>query len=297
MSPSLQPTAPTGGATGNYAFAEQTESTAPLRQFREALEAFRHEHEHSSVYSEHSYQNVGRGERIVSTAAGSILALLGLGRRDLTGALIAGVGGALVYRGATGHCPVYERAGVNTAADTYPAVTNRLYRKPADQGVHITEVFLINKSPEDLYAYWRNFENFPRFMSHLKAVQQCDDRRSHWVAKAPALIGGEVEWDAEITADEPNNRIAWRTVEGSDVAHSGSVRFVRALGDRGTAVRVELDYQPPAGKVGRWIAKLFGEEPEQQIREDLRNFKRLMEIGEVISTEGQPRGTCMKAKS
>lgn len=277
---------------------QQTKFTAPLRQFREVLAASRDEYERSHGYAVSCYENVGRGERIVSAAAGSVLALLGVGRRDLTGAVIAAVGGALVYRGATGYCPVYERTGVNTATDdAFPAVSNLVHRQPADQGVHITEVFLINKSPEELYAFWRNFENFPRFMSHLKVVQQCDDRRSHWVAKAPAIMGGEVEWDAEITVDEPNNRIAWRTIEGSDVAHSGSVRFVRALGDRGTAVRVELDYQPPAGKFGRWIAKLFGEEPEQQIREDLRNFKRMLEIGEIISIEGQPRGVCTEAKS
>lgn len=261
--------------------------TRPLRTFREAFARSRQEGDAAQR------QNVASGERIVSAAAGSILTLLGLGRRDLTGALIAGVGGALIYRGATGHCSLYQAAGINSAADQAAGRTRRSAgKRRADRGVHITESFLINKSPEELYAFWRNFENLPQFMSHLKSVTRLDERRSHWVATAPAIVGGEVEWDAEITADEPHALIAWRTVEGADVAHSGRVRFVRALGDRGTAVRVELSYQPPAGKLGRWAAKLFGEEPEQQIRDDLRKFKRLMEIGEVISVEGQPQGTC-----
>jgi uncharacterized membrane protein len=223
---------------------------------------------------------------MVSAAAGAILALQGLGRRDLTGVLIATVGGALVYRGATGHCSMYQTLGINTAQEGDGR------QRESSGGVHIVESFLINKSPEQLYAFWRDFENLPQFMSHLESVRKLDDKRSHWVAKAPRIYGGQVEWDAEVTADEPNSRIAWRALPGSDVEHRGSVRFQRALGDRGTNARVELEYFPPAGQLGRWVAKLFGEEPEQQIRDDLRKVKRLMEIGEMPTIEGQPRGTC-----
>jgi uncharacterized membrane protein len=231
-------------------------------------------------------QNVADGERIVSIAAGAILAALGLGRGDLTGLVIAGVGGALAYRGATGHCAMYQAVGVDTASEAEHR------RSEQSAGVEITESYYIRKSPEELYSFWRNFENFPRFMEHLESVKSEGDRRSHWVAKAPRIYGGQVEWDAEITADEPNRRIAWRALPGSDVQHSGEVRFTPGPGDRGTNVRVHLQYHPPAGQVGRWLAKLFGEEPEIQIREDLRRFKRLMEIGEIPSIEGQPRGTC-----
>jgi uncharacterized membrane protein len=126
----------------------------------------------------------------------------------------------------------------------------------------------------------------------LKSVQVLSDGRSHWVAKAPSIIGGQVEWDAEITADEPSSKIAWRALPGGDVEHTGSIQFSRAPGDRGTKVRIDLEYQPPAGQIGRWVAKIFGEEPDQQIRDDLRNFKRMMEIGEVLTTIGQPKGTC-----
>jgi uncharacterized membrane protein len=160
------------------------------------------------------------------------------------------------------------------------------------RGIHVEQAFLINRSPEDLYQYWRNFENLPRIMTHLQRVTVYDDRRSHWAAKAPRLAGGSVEWDAEITADEPNQRIAWRSLPGSDIECAGEIRFSRAMGDRGTEVHVFMDYVPPAGRVGHWIATLFGEAPRRQMRDDLRNFKRLMEIGEIITTAGQPRGTC-----
>jgi uncharacterized membrane protein len=234
------------------------------------------------------YQNVSQGERVVSVAAGSILALLGLGRRDLPGLLIASVGGALAYRGTTGHCHVYDAIQINTTGTH--ETPSRL--QEADKGVHVTASFLINKSPEVLYSFWRNFENLPQFMSHLESVRMNDDQTSHWVAKAPSIYGGTVEWDAELVAEEPNSYISWRSIPGSDVNNSGSIKFTRALGDRGTNVRVDLRYEPPFGQVGRWIAKLFGEEPEQQIQDDLRRFKRLMELGEIPTLDGQSHGTC-----
>ncbi len=228
-------------------------------------------------------QNVGSNERIVSGAAGAILAGLGLARRDLPGLLIAGVGGMLLARGATGRCQMYQALGINT--------TEEQPQKP--RGVHVTQTFLVGKSPDQLYAFWRNFENLPSIMDHLKSVRVIDEQRSHWVAKAPRIAGGEVEWDAEIVGDEPGKHLSWRSLPGATVEHRGIVEFTPALGDRGTAVKVVLDYQPPAGQLGRWVAKLFGEEPEQQIRDDLRNFKRMMEVGEVLTTSGQPRGNCL----
>lgn len=141
----------------------------------------------------------------------------------------------------------------------------------------------INKSPEELYKFWRNFENLPQFMNHLESVQVLDDGRSHWVAKGPA--GTTIEWDAEITEDIPNELIAWRSLEGADVENSGSVRFERAPVDRGTIVRVEIEYSPPAGALGAAVAKLFGEEPEQQMKGDLHRFKQVMEIGEVVHSD------------
>jgi uncharacterized membrane protein len=156
----------------------------------------------------------------------------------------------------------------------------------------VTAAFLIDKPREQLYAVWRDFENLPAIMSHLESVHVIDETHSHWVATAPKIAGGSVEWDAEIVEDRPNERIAWRSLPGADVDNNGSVEFTRAHGDRGSIVRVKLKYMPPAGRIGSWFAKLFDESPERQVREDLRRFKRLMEIGENLTTDGQPRGAC-----
>jgi uncharacterized membrane protein len=141
----------------------------------------------------------------------------------------------------------------------------------------------VGRPVEEVYAFWRNFENLPRFMRHLESVTVLDDRRSHWVAKAPA--GTSVEWDAELTEDRPNELIAWRATEGADVWNSGTVRFQAAPGGRGTEVRVELAYDPPLGKLGSKVAMLWREEPGQQVQDDLRHFKQVMEIGEVLLSD------------
>jgi len=148
---------------------------------------------------------------------------------------------------------------------------------------HVARSVTINQPVEMVYAFWRNFENLPRFMVHLDAVRITGDRQSHWVAKAPA--GRQVEWDAETIEDRPNELIAWRSLPGSVVPNSGQVRFVGAPGDRGTEVHVELIYSPPAGKLGVVVAKLLGEEPGQQVAADLRRFKQVLETGEVIYSD------------
>lgn len=147
---------------------------------------------------------------------------------------------------------------------------------------------VINRPPEELYAFWRNFENLPRIMQHLKSVRSTGGNRSHWVAQGP--FGSPAEWEAEIITERPNETIGWRSLPGSVVDTAGSVHFQRTPGDRGTEVRVVLKYDPPAGKAGAAIAWLTGAVPEHQIREDLRRFKRFMETGEVPTTEGQPSG-------
>lgn len=230
-----------------------------------------------------AYLNVGESERIVSVAAGAILAGLGLSRASLPGLLIAGVGGALIYRGATGHCHAYQALNMNTATEEETDLAAR--------GVRVAQAMLIGKPADELYRFWRNFENLPQFMTHLKEVKVTGDRISHWVAQAPKPYG-DVEWDAEITADEPGKRIAWRSLPGSQVEIQGEITFEKALGDRGTNVVVRLSYLPPAGKLGHWIATLTGNGPDHQISDDLRNFKKLMEVGEIITTVGQPRGSC-----
>jgi uncharacterized membrane protein len=229
--------------------------------------------------------NVGPTERQVSLVGGGLLLVTGFMRRDLPGLLIAGLGGALAYRGVTGHCHIYRALGVRT-----PDTAQSLERP--DAGIEIAESFLIDKPVDELYFFWRDFENLPRVMTHLKYVERIDNRRSHWVATAPAIAGGSIEWDATIIEDKLNSLIVWQSEPGSQIDHRGAVEFKKAPGDRGTAVRVHLVYAPPAGALGRWIVKFFGSDPESLIREDLRNFKRFMEIGDVLTTEGQPRGAC-----
>jgi uncharacterized membrane protein len=129
------------------------------------------------------------------------------------------------------------------------------------------------------YDLWRDFANLPRFMTHVEEVRVLDERRSHWVAKAP--LGRTVEWDAEITEDRPGESIAWRSTDGSQIANSGRVRFTDAPGDRGTEVHVELEYAPPLGPVGATLAQLLGEEPARQAADDLRRFKQVVETGRV----------------
>ncbi|MGI0483981.1 SRPBCC family protein [Pantanalinema rosaneae CENA516] len=156
------------------------------------------------------------------------------------------------------------------------------------QNIKVEKTVTINKPAAELYQFWRDFENLPGFMKHLKSVNVINDRRSHWIENAP--LGTSVEWDAEITNEQENHLIAWASVAGSDIKHVGSVQFQPAMGERGTEVKVRLEYQPPAGIIGVAIAKLFGEEPEQQIGEDLYRFKQLMETGEIATTDGQPSG-------
>ena len=238
-------------------------------------------------------QNVSQAERTVSLAAGSILALLGLSRKSLPGLLVAGVGGSLVYRGVTGHCSMYESLGIDTAEDERQRQGEQSEEEQARRGIHVENAFLINRSPEDLYAYWRNFENLPKIMTHLEEVRVIDDRRSHWAARLPRVAGGQrLEWDAEITRDDPNSLIAWQSVQGSDVETSGRIRFAPAMGDRGTEVHVFMEYVPPGGMLTAMLAPLLSKGSKRMIREDLRNFKRIMEVGEIPTIIGQPHGTC-----
>ena len=153
--------------------------------------------------------------------------------------------------------------------------------------LHVTKSITVNRPRQEVYEFWRDLEHLPTFMIHLEAVTSSGDRRSHWVAKAP---GGPVEWDAEIIEDRLGEVIAWQSLEGSEVPNGGSVRFSDAPADRGTEVRVELRYDPPGGTAGATVAKLFGEEPQQQLRDDLRRFKQVMETGEVVRSDGSLEG-------
>jgi uncharacterized membrane protein len=211
-------------------------------------------------------------ERWASLIGGGAMVLMGLKQGSLRGVLTALAGGGLIYQGATKQSTLQqaqEALGVN---------------KP----IKVEKTVTINKSADELYRFWHNFENLPKFMKHLKFVKVYNETRSHWIANAP--LGNSVEWDADILEDRANEFISWASVEGADIDNSGFVRFQKAPGDRGTEVKVVLEYNPPGGALTAVIAKLFGEEPEQQIGDDLRRFKMLMETGEIATTEGQPTG-------
>jgi uncharacterized membrane protein len=152
----------------------------------------------------------------------------------------------------------------------------------------------VNRPPEEVYAFWRELGRLPSFMGHLESVVENDDGTSHWVAHGPA--SKKVSWDAEITSEEPGRRLSWMSLPGADVENSGTVHFAPAPGDRGTEVSVVLHYDVPGGVLGRAVATLFGEEPEQQVRDDLRRFKQVIETGEVVRTEILPRGTEAKRR-
>ncbi|HEX8565661.1 MAG TPA: SRPBCC family protein [Pyrinomonadaceae bacterium] len=252
------------------------------RLWRQTYAGSQHSEQSGYGFGKQSQINVGETERIVSGIGGGLLTAYGLTRGDLIGVGIALLGGSLVYRSATGHCSVYGAAGINTAAK------ENMTSVKASSSVRVDEALTINAPVEEIYNFWRNFENLPQFMYHLESVTKLDEMRSHWKAKAP--LGMTVEWDAEIISETPNELISWRSVEGTDVSNAGSVRFLPSTGGRGTVVKVELRYEPPAGKLGAAVAWLTGEEPSVQIRDDLRRFKQLMETGEIPTIEGQPAG-------
>jgi uncharacterized membrane protein len=156
-------------------------------------------------------------------------------------------------------------------------------RMSADKGIRVSETLTVARAPEEVYRFWRDLTNLPRFMEHLEAVQVIDDRRSHWRARAPA--GSSVEWDAEIIEDQPNARISWRSTQEADVPNTGTVSFRTAPGNRGTEIQVTLRYDPPAGRLGALVAKLFGEEPAEQVKSDLRRLKQVLETGEVVHSD------------
>ena len=248
-----------------------------------------HEKENTlTKYLPNTTPNVGSAERAISAAAGGGLVAYGLKQGGLFGGLLSLVGGGLLYRGATGHCQVYEAAGFSTAE------TGAANKASSSNRLHVKKALTINKSAAELYSFWRDFENLPKFMAHLESVKVTGEKTSHWVAKAP--LGTTVEWDAEITSEIENERIGWKSSELSDVPNSGVVEF-RPTTNRGTEVIVTLTYEPPAGYVGSLIAKLFGEEPNQQVYGDLYRFKSLMESGEIITVEGQPSGREPQAKT
>jgi uncharacterized membrane protein len=216
------------------------------------------------------FVNVHQVERLGSVLLGGGLAIFGARRGSLAGWLLAAAGGGLVYRGVTGHCVAYSRLGINTAKGHGRGTTI-----PARHGVHVEHSVIVRRESEELYDAWRHFKGLPDFMTHLKTVEEIDDRRSRWTAEGP--LGVSISWEAEIIGERPGELIAWRSVDGSAVDTAGSVRF-EPSGEAATQITVNLKYNPPAGKAGAKIAQLLGADPDQQIVDDLQRFKKIMEL-------------------
>lgn len=225
-------------------------------------------------------KNVGEVERYGSLFAGGLLLVNGVQRGKLSGLILTGLGASLLYRGFTGHCSLYQQLGMSTAS------SGGAIGVPAQQGFKYERSLTINRSPQELFAFWRELSNLPRIMRHLESVTNIGGGRSRWVATGP--MGVRVEWEAEVHNEDPGRMIAWRSLPGGQVDTAGSVHFEER--SRGTELRVSLKYNPPGGKLGANLAWLMGKSIEQEISSDLDRFKQVMETGEVASTRGQSSG-------
>lgn len=220
--------------------------------------------------------NVGQIERWASGVGGMCLAVYGLSSRDnLARVVLPVLGGMLAYRGWTGHCHLYHTLGISTAH------RGERSAMPAGMGLKVEHAITVSRPASEVFRFWRRFEQLPRFMSHLQEVKETGGNRSHWVAKAP--MGMQVSWDAEIINEKTDELIAWRSLPGSMVETAGSVHFI-PHGSHSTEVRVVLKYNPPAGQLGGTVASWLGESPETQVRDDLQNFKRLIESQAVLAS-------------
>jgi uncharacterized membrane protein len=216
-------------------------------------------------------------QRWVSGVSGAALLWFGMRRHGLSRWPLAALGAGLLYQGVAGdnlldRIPVVEEIPVVKQMGSAPAQ------------LRIRKSLTINRPAHELYAYWRNLENLPNFMKHVKSVRDLGDGRSHWVVGV--LNDMELEWDARITEDRPNEMIAWETMPEATVQNRGYVKFIPT--PRGTEVSVSIEYDPPGAMAGRLAGGAVKFIAEQQIKEEIRNFKRLMETGEIPTTKGQP---------
>jgi len=231
-------------------------------------------------------RNMSTPERWISSALGSLLllrALTGKKGKPLLPALMAVGGAELIRWGISGKSLIHNAFGINTAVRGKGPMASVKH----GEGIKHIKNIIINQPPEEVFRFWRNFENLPRFMEHLKEVKITGANTSHWIVKGPA--GTTVEWDAVIHNEIPNRLIAWRSVENSNVNNAGSVEFNPARGGQATELKIEISYEPPVGKIGTTVAKLFGEEPGQQLDDDLRHLKHLLEKRLAPETESITR--------
>lgn len=217
--------------------------------------------------------NVAPAERFLSVLSGGLLMLYGVRRRAWTAVPFTLAGAVLLYRGISGHSRTYQRLGVSTARAEQPAID-------------VTGALTVRCAPDEVYRFWRDLENLPRIMHHLRSVTRVDDTRHRWVAQPP-LRGAPLEWETEITTDRPNELLNWRSLPGSPIQMVGAVFLKPAPGDRGTEVHVMLEHRP-ASVAGAGLAKLMQPFSVQTLKESIRRSKQLLETGEIPTVEGQP---------
>jgi uncharacterized membrane protein len=223
-----------------------------------SIESFQHQPSYNQV------------ERWLTLATATALITYGFSRRTVPGLFLAIAATPLAYRGVAGTWPRLD--GIGMSDDSRVALSG-------DRGIHVREAVRLELPVAEVYRFWRNLENLPRFMTHLKRVTDHGNGRSHWEAKGPANV--TVEWDAEIINEEENKVIGWRSLAGSDVVTAGSVNFSSVRGGRTTEISVHLQYAPPAGRAGALLSSVFGRNPASMVREDLRHLKQLLEAGEI----------------
>ncbi|MGH7509156.1 MAG: SRPBCC family protein [Gemmatimonadales bacterium] len=223
--------------------------------------------------------------RLVMGLAGTVLLALSLRRKRFRPVLLP-VATGLVSRALTGKPSTMRSRRDRRRRERGSPVAS----VPRGQGIKVERSVVINRPVLEVYRFWRNFENLPRFMDHLESVTVVDENLSHWVAKGPA--GTRVEWDAVIHNEIDDELIAWRTLPGSEVNSAGSVHFTPTPAGNGTEVRVVLSYDPPAGRLGAGVARLLGEEPSRQVEDDLRRLKQVLDAREAPAG---PRHTAGRA--
>jgi uncharacterized membrane protein len=227
-------------------------------------------------------KNIGEEERLISGAVGILGGFLVYwsSRKHKSWALASIPALYLIYRGLTGNCPLFDLLKSDSKEIVPPSASVR-----HQQGTKIESSIFINRPVEHLFHFWKDPSNLPMFMSHIESVTPLPDHRSHWVARGPARM--DFEWDAIIHHEIDHRSISWRTLEGSDVMHAGSVQFKDTPDRTITELKVEINYVPPAGELGKFFAKILGEDPQKQLDEDLVNFKYKVESANLREIEFQ----------
>jgi uncharacterized membrane protein len=232
--------------------------------------------------------NVGQTERIASAAIGAWMlssSINNITKHPLNSLVKLAIGGVLLYRGASGHCPVYSSMGKTKGVNQTPAI-------------NIRTGLIVNKSKDEVYAFWRKLENLPLFMKHLATVTEIDTKHSHWEASLPANLG-RIKWNAEIVKEEPGYLIGWQSIPNSMINNAGKVTFHDSPGG-GTELEVVISYHPPAGELGSGLAKALNPVFEKMIRQDIMNFKEYIETkyrGETENTNDNPNIIRSEAES